>query len=98
MYRKLVFRFWIVFWKKRRSFEFKKIGIEREVVITIEQEFLKPTEVAKRFSISEAHLRKWAKAGIIPCYRLADRTTRYKVEEVEAWLDSRKMHPEEVEK
>jgi len=66
--------------------------------MVLDREFLRPPEVAKRFCISEVHLRKWTKAGIIPCYRLADRTTRFKASEIEAWLNSRKGYPKEVEK
>jgi hypothetical protein len=45
--------------------------------------------VCTRAEITPAHLRKLVERGLVPHIRLAERTCRYDVDEIERWIAER---------
>lgn len=52
-------------------------------------DLLKPEQVASRLGMSRIWVYKQAERGLIPFYRIGE-AIRFKPEEIEAWLESRK--------
>lgn len=54
-------------------------------------EFLRPAEVAKRLGISRSTLYAWLDSGTLSVrpVRLGARATAFRLDELEAWLESR---------
>lgn len=52
---------------------------------------IRPTEAASRLGISRSTLYAWLESGILPVrpVRLGARATAFRLDELEAWLESR---------
>ncbi len=55
----------------------------------MESEWLTTGQAAQYLGVSIATIRRWAKAGQIPHYRIGT-TRRFKTQELEVWLSERK--------
>lgn len=55
-------------------------------------ELLAPTELAQRLAKSTAVLANWRYLGIGPQFIKLGRSVRYRVGDVEAWLDEQTRH------
>lgn len=54
-------------------------------------ELIRPTETAKRLGISKTTLYEWLANGTLPVrpVRLGARATAFRLDELEAWIESR---------
>jgi hypothetical protein len=53
------------------------------------------TALAHHFSVGEATVRRWEKQGM-PARACNKRVFRYRISEVEKWIDAKKNSPQEV--
>lgn len=48
-------------------------------------------ELAKRLNLTPGTIRRWARAGIIPCLKLSSKVVRFDTDEVESALRQRSL-------
>ena len=54
-----------------------------------DQEWLSSTEASERLGVHLTTLRRWADAGSIPCFRTPGGHRRFRVSDLEAWVEGR---------
>lgn len=56
----------------------------------VEEDYLTPEEIAKKFKLRKTFLYRLARSGKIPCYRFGGRIIRFKASDVLAYASKQK--------
>lgn len=56
----------------------------------VEEDYLTPEEIAKKFKLRKTFLYRLARSGKIPCYRFGGRIIRFKASDILAYASKQK--------